>query len=171
MLLSKTIGIRLITEEDAEFITELRNDEKYNTYLSKSDASVEAQREWIRSYKAKENAKQQYYFIIEKLDGTKCGTVRIYDIREDSFCWGSWILNHNKTRTAAVESAFLVYEFGFEFLGFPKSHFDVMKGNEKVIKFHEKFGAVVVGEDEDNFYFNVSKEAVENCKKKFGGIA
>ncbi|RRS06915.1 N-acetyltransferase [Pseudoalteromonas sp. J010] len=170
MLISKTIQMRLITEDDAEFITELRSDGKYNTYLSKSDTSVEAQKEWIRAYKLKEVNKEQFYFIIERLDGTKCGTVRIYDIKEDSFCWGSWILNHNKTRYAAIESALLVYQFGFEFLGFAKSHFDVMKGNEKVVNFHKKFGAVVIDEDEDNLYFNISKDAVENCKEKFGGI-
>lgn len=170
MLRSRTIKMRLINEDDAEFITELRSDEKYNTFLSKSDTSVEAQKEWIRSYKLKEEAEEQFYFIIERLDGTKCGTVRIYDIREDSFCWGSWILNQNKTRYAAIESAFLVYEFGFGKLGFNKCHFEVLKGNQRVVNFHEKFGAVVIEEDKDNLYFNISKNAVENCKKKFGGI-
>ena len=86
-----------------------------------------SQQAWIRKYKQDEANGSQFYFIIERLDGTKCGTVRVYDLREDSFCWGSWILNESKTRYSALESAFLVYRFGFEELGFKNSHFDVMK--------------------------------------------
>ena len=115
-------------------------------------------------------AKKQFYFIIQKLDGTPCGTVRVYDIRSDSFCWGSWILNENKTRFAAIESAFLVYKFGFESLGFKKCHFDVMKGNDKVISFHKKMGAVQVGEDEANYYYEITDVAVKFSEQKLSVI-
>lgn len=86
--------------------------------------------------------------------------MRIYDILSDSFCWRSWILNKDKTRYAAIESALLVYKFGFDILGYQKSHFDVMKGNKKVISFHEKMGAVIVSEDDDNYYFEITKSKV-----------
>ncbi|WP_185267783.1 GNAT family N-acetyltransferase [Halopseudomonas xiamenensis] len=163
---AKTIRMRLVEEEDAEFILALRLDENYGKYLSSTDASVSKQRQWIRRYKQDEQAGIQYYFIIERLDGVRCGTVRVYDLREDSFCWGSWILNQEKTRYAAVESAFLVYQFGFEELGFAQSHFDVMKDNQRVIAFHQKMGAEVVGEDEQNLYFTIQKADVAESKKK-----
>jgi RimJ/RimL family protein N-acetyltransferase len=83
--------------------------------------------------------------------------VRLYDFQDDSFCWGSWILDRNKSRYAAIESAILVYDIGFDCLGFSRSHFDIRKENKRVIHFHERFGAKMIGEDEFNVYFNLSQ--------------
>ncbi len=168
-LISKTIQMRFVNEADADFILSLRMDSRYNQFLSDVVPSVQAQKEWIRKYKVEEKDKKQFYFIIEKIDGTPCGTVRIYDLRKDSFCWGSWILNENKTRYAALESAFLVYQFGFDILGFKKSHFDVRKGNERVISFHEKMGAIKTNESDDDYYFEITKDAVLKFKEKLQG--
>lgn len=165
-LVSKTIRMRFVEETDAEFILKLRLDERYNQFLSNVNPDVQAQKDWIRKYKADEAAKKQFYFIIERLDGTPCGTVRVYDLREDSFCWGSWILNEDKTRYAAIESAFLVYQFGFDELGFNKSHFDVRKGNAGVISFHKRMGALQTGESELDYYFEITKQAIDECFKK-----
>lgn len=166
-LISKTIQMRLVEENDAKFILKLRLDGRYNQFLSDVNPDLQAQINWIREYKSDEKRKKQFYFIIERLDGTPCGTVRIYDFHQDSFCWGSWILNEDKTRSAAIESAFLVYEFGFDELGFVKSHFDVRKGNERVISFHRKMGAQQTGEDELNYYFEITKEAVNVVRDRF----
>lgn len=165
-LSAKTVRMRLVEVTDADFILKLRLDERYNRFLSKVDPDLAAQRQWIESYKKEEALRKQFYFIIERLDGTPCGAVRLYDLREDSFCWGSWILNEDKTVYAALESAFLVYEFGFEYLGYVKSHFDVMKGNAGVISFHKKMGALEVGQDEQNLYFVISKQAVESMRAR-----
>ena len=159
--------LRLVEENDAEFILGLRTDSKYNQHLSAVTGSVSAQAEWIRKYKEDEKNKIQYYFIIErKDDGVKCGTVRIYDILEDSFSWGSWILNEDKTRFAAIESAFLVYQFGFDILNFEKSHFEVRKENSKVLSFHEKMGAIKKNENENEIFYEITKEAVQLARKR-----
>ncbi|EEZ5993724.1 GNAT family N-acetyltransferase, partial [Escherichia coli] len=141
ILQSKTVKLRLVNESDASFILSLRLNENYNKFLSSVNNDIEKQKVWIRNYKQKENNNEEFYFIIETLDGIPCGTVRIYDIHNNSFSWGSWILNESKTRTAAIESALLVYIFGFDIKGYSRCHFEVMKGNEKVISFHEKFNA------------------------------
>ena len=164
---SKTIRFRFVEEADADFILNLRLDDRYNQFLSGVSPDLEAQKEWIKNYKYHEADGTQFYFIIERLDSTKCGTVRIYDLKENSFCWGSWILNEEKTRYAALESAFLVYQFGFDELGYEQSHFDVMKGNKGVISFHEKMGAVRIGEDEDNVYFTIAKDTVIKIRERF----
>ncbi|MDF3134531.1 GNAT family N-acetyltransferase [Pseudomonas extremaustralis] len=163
-LKSKTVQLRLVEESDAEFIVGLRVDEKYNKHLSAVTDDVKAQVKWIRRYKDDEASKQQFYFIIERLDGLRCGTVRVYDFVGDSFSWGSWILNEQKTRYAAIESAFLVYRFAFEELGFKRCHFEVRKGNERVISFHEKMGAVKTGETELEYLFEITKSAVEQSR-------
>lgn len=166
ILKSKTIQIRFVEEFDADFILKLRLDKKYNQFLSNVNSDIQAQKDWIKNYKNDEANKKQFYFIIERNDGKPCGTVRIYDLKDNSFCWGSWILNEDKTRYAALESAFLVYEFGFNQLGFSSSHFDVRKNNEKVISFHKKMGALKTGEDDLNEYFKITKDAVLQTQKK-----
>lgn len=165
---SRTIKIRLVEESDADFILKLRLDKKYNQFLSSVNPDIQAQKDWIKKYKIDEMEKKQFYFIIERNDDIPCGTVRIYDIQGESFSWGSWILNEDKNRYAALESAFLVYQFGFEELGLKKSHFEVRRGNEKVISFHKKMGAVKTSEDDLNEYFNISREAVLEARKKLG---
>jgi len=155
----KTVEFRLIEESDAAFVYQLRTDPRYNEHLSAVTGSIEDQREWIGRYKLREAEGSECYYIIFKLeDATPVGTVRLYDFRGDkeSFSWGSWILNENKTRLAAVESAMIVYRIGFDELGFKSCHFEVRKGNDRVISFHTKFGAVQTGEDELNYYFTLS---------------
>lgn len=166
-LKGKSIKLRLVNENDAEFILSLRTDSNYNKYLSKVCNDIEQQKYWIRQYKDEETLNLQYYFIIERHDGTKCGTVRIYDIRGDSFSWGSWILNENKTRYAAIESALLIYKFGFEIKSFLKSHFEVLKGNDRVVAFHKKIGAYEIGSDNDHFYYEITPLCIASVKEKF----
>lgn len=173
-LKASTTYLRLVVESDAEFICGLRNDDSLNTFISTSTANVEAQKAWITMYKQKESRGDEFYFIICKNDDTPIGTVRLYDFKENpkSFCWGSWILNGNKTKYAAVESALLVYEAGFSYLGFEQSHFEVMKGNDKVHSFHLKMGAQEIDEDEINTYYIFPKSKYLENKthyKKFLG--
>ncbi len=153
-----TIRLRLAEVEDAEFIYGLRADPRYNSYLSPTSGGVQDQKHWLLRYKEREARQEEYYFIIvNKATNLRAGTVRLYDFRpsKESFCWGSWILNQNKTRYAAVESAMLVYELAFRIMHFHVCHFDVRKENDSVVKFHLRFGAKIIGEDEANYYFNI----------------
>lgn len=89
-LKANTTYLRLVEENDAGFICTLRNNDKLNTYISKSTADTKSQAEWIRNYKNRENNGEEYYFIICKSDDqSPIGTVRLYDFRENpkSFCW------------------------------------------------------------------------------------
>ena len=159
-LVAKSIFLRLAMPEDAAFIHSLRVNEHYNQFLSSVMGGEVAQRAWLEKYKEREKSGLEYYFVIcRKDDGSSIGTVRLYDFIDanQSFCWGSWILNAHKTASAALESALLVYKLAFLDLGFERSHFDVRKGNRKVIDFHRKFGAVEVGQTEEDFLFNYEK--------------
>ncbi|KXI22128.1 GNAT family N-acetyltransferase [Photobacterium sanguinicancri] len=169
-LVSKTIKLRLVLESDAEFIISLRNDERYNKHLSQTNGDVETQIQWIKEYKNKEKNKEEYYFIVERNDGVPCGTVRLYDFNSESFCWGSWILNTEKTRYSAIESALLVYKYAFEELKFQRCHFDVRKDNIKVNQFHLKFGATKVGETGKDFLYEIYPDDVERMKVKYKKI-
>ncbi|EJL89603.1 GNAT family N-acetyltransferase [Pantoea sp. GM01] len=163
-LISKSIFFELVTESDAGFILSLRNDNKYNQHLSQTSNDFEDQVEWLRKYKEREINNDEFYFIIKrKFDGEKIGTVRLYDFTDNphSFCWGSWILNNDKTLSSAIESALLVYSFAFRELGFLQSHFDVRNENVKVIGFHKKMGAIEISKDNENTFFIYKKETFE----------
>lgn len=167
LLKSKNTSLRLAEIDDAAFIVSLRTDEKYNKHLSHVNNDIIEQRGWLKSYKIKEKNKKEFYFIIINSDNVPCGTVRVYDIQDNSFCWGSWILNENKAKTTAIESALLVYDFGFNSMKYSRSHFDVRKENKTVISFHEKLNAHLIMEDDLNFYFEIFPDDIEPIKEKY----
>jgi len=166
-LICKSVRLRLVQPSDAEFIFDLRTDQKYNKHLSQVSGTPDDQRAWIERYKAREEKGEEFYFIIERLDGVRCGTVRVYDLQDDSFCWGSWILNKDKTRFSALESAILVYDFGFDQPGKAFSHFDVRSDNVSVIRFHERFSVSETHRDDINIYFKLNRDLYQKDRQKF----
>lgn len=167
IIYGKNINMRTVETKDAEFIYTMRQNEAKTKYLSKISGTVESQKEWIKSYKKREEEKQEFYFVIESKDVEKLGLVRMYEFKDNSFCWGSWLIKEDAPKSTAIESALQIYEFGFYSLGFEKSHFDVRKGNDKVIAFHQRFGAKIVDEDEMDYFFNFEKSDYEITKEKY----
>lgn len=164
----KTVTLRLVEPDDARFIHDLRTNPQYNQYLSKVDGTVQDQRRWIEDYKQREKAGIEYYYIIVLNAGAEpIGTVRLYDFigERDSFSWGSWVLKTDKRgQLAAIESAMLVYELGFCVMGFKASHFEVMKGNSSVMRFHSLFGATMTHEDEAKCFFSVTPARLKRAR-------
>jgi RimJ/RimL family protein N-acetyltransferase len=160
----KNIAFREVCLEDAEFLLQLRTDPDLSKHLSPTPNDVEAQRKYIINYKT---SLTDFYFIIIDLQHKPLGTVRIYDIRDNSFCWGSWILAKPIPNGAAVESALLIYDFAFFSLHYTASHFDVRKENSKVIDFHTRFGASIVRDDDLNVYFTYDREAYLAIRPKY----
>lgn len=147
------LTLRLIRPEDAEYVHGLRTDPAYNRHLSEVRGTSEDQRRWIEAYKTREAALSELYYVIERKDGTRCGVVRLYDIAADSFTWGSWILDHNKTPKAALESAMLSFGIGFDGLERPIAHVDVRIRNEKAHAFYVRFGMTEIRRDDKDTYF------------------
>ncbi|MBN3217260.1 GNAT family N-acetyltransferase [Pectobacterium polaris] len=167
---SKTIKLSLAKLSDSDFIFSLRINEKLNKYISSFSGSVEDQYKWLEDYKARERNEREFYYVIRRNDSDlPIGTVRLYDFIEDSnsFCWGSWVINEKKTSSSAIESALLVYKIGFEHLGFSGSHFFVDKKNTSVVDFHKKSGAILLGEDDINFFFNYTPDLYNSLKEKY----
>ena len=99
------LTLRDVTERDAAFILNLRTHEKTSRYISPTSLQLSEQIDWLRSYRC---VTAQAYFIIERVDGTPIGTVRMYDARGPSFCWGSWILKPEEPFYYAIESAMMI---------------------------------------------------------------
>ncbi len=165
------VTLRLVAEDDAEFIWGLRNDPAYNSHLSTTTGTVDDQRAWILRYKEREAEGTEYYFVIERTDDrTRCGVVRMYEIQNGQFTWGSWILNDNKPHKAALDSAVQIYRYGFEVLGLERSVFDVRKENTHTLRFHDRFGARRTGEDDENIYYEVPRSAFEAQADHFAAL-
>jgi len=101
-----------------------------------------------------------YDYMIERMDGRRCGVVRLYGINSlppatsgGDFTWGSWILDGSKPPKAALESACLVYMVAFDHLGLSQARFDVRRGNERTLAFHRRFGAQETHADERDVFF------------------
>jgi len=158
----KSIVLRAATPDDAWFVFSLRNAAKAR-FLNPTQGDVETQKAWLAGCHADP---MQIYFAICSHAMEPLGLVRIYDLRGDSFCWGSWLIQEGAPPSTAIESALLVYCFALDH-GFTRSHFDVRIGNDKVIRFHQGFGAVEVRRDETDVYFEIGREAIEASLHKF----
>jgi len=164
----KFVDFREIKLDDAEFVLSLRLDPDLNKYLSETNPDLIKQRKWIEKYL--ENNSEEWYFIIQNKKSEPIGTVRIYDIKGDSFCWGSWIIKPSERYYASFEACIMLYEYAFYTLGFERSHWDVRKENQKIINFHERFGAKIVKEDELNYYYIFEKEVYDKNREKYLAI-
>jgi RimJ/RimL family protein N-acetyltransferase len=152
------LSLRLIQPEDADYVHALRTNPAYNRHLSEVRGTAEDQRRWIEAYKVREAQLRELYYVTERKDGIRCGVVRLYDIGADSFTWGSWILDHNKTRKAALESAVLSFGVGFDGLGLALAHVDVRIRNEKAQAFYVRLGMTEVRRDVRDIYFDYPRE-------------
>ena len=148
---------------DAAFILGLRTDERKNRYLSATSPDVAKQTAWLERYASDP---EQIYFIIENLEGKPVGTVRLYDRRGHSFCWGSWIKADDAPSGFGIESALMVYHYALH-LGFTAAHFDVRRDNAGVLSFHQRFGAKIVDENELDYFFEIDLEAIRATLDKY----
>lgn len=134
--------LELVTPDDAAFIYECRTNPALNLYLSPAPASVSDQKDWILQYQQREAAGLEFYFLIKHQE-QPCGTVRLYNFKDrKSFTWGSWIVIPGAPLRTAHRSAGLVYQIGFELLGFEQAEFSVDNRNARVIAFHRRMGSV-----------------------------
>lgn len=163
-LLGRRLVLRDANLTDAAFILSLRTDRRKSKYLSYTSPDIEKQINWLEDYA---NKSDQAYFIIEDKFGGEIGVVRLYDQRNDSFCWGSWILKNDAPQSAAIESALIIYTYAISHLGFDQAHFDVRKDNQKVWQFHERFGAFRIGETADDYLYQIGLKEITASLRRY----
>jgi RimJ/RimL family protein N-acetyltransferase len=159
--------LRLIKPDDAAYVHGLRTNPLYKSYLSKVTGTVQDQRAWIEGYQAREAAGQEFYYVIERKDGMRCGLVRLYDFDVESFSWGSWVLDENKTHKAALESAILSFGVGFDALGVQLANVDVRVANEHAAAFYRRLGMVETHRTDQDIFFNYTREQFETGRTHY----
>jgi RimJ/RimL family protein N-acetyltransferase len=157
----RNLRLDVIQIEDAEYLFKLRNNPKYNTYLSQINGTLQDQKKWILDYKIRESLNEEIYYVIRRKDRTRCGLVRLYKINDENFTWGSWILDEKKPRCAAWESAILSLGVGFKSLNLPVCYVQVRRENQKALSIYDRLGMVITSEDEKDLYLEYRKSAFD----------
>lgn len=135
------LTMRFVNESDAQFILDLRTDEKLSRYLHSTSPNIEMQKNWIKEYKKRECIGVDYYFIFLK-DNVKQGVNRIYNIHDDVFTTGSWIFAPYASFESSILASIMTREIAFDTLGlvfedaFDGCHVD----NKQVLKFNKLMG-------------------------------
>lgn len=135
---------RFVNESDAEFIYRLRSDATISKYIHDIQGGVEQQVEWIKSYKERETAGKEYYFIFYRHE-EPIGLFRLYSFKEKTFTSGSWVMVPNSPLDAVVAIPLICREIAFFDLGMEfEDNYDACHvDNKKVIKFNQKFGCII----------------------------
>lgn len=153
-----SVSIRYVEERDASFILQLRTDERLGRFLSATSSDLEKQEEWIRGYKERESSDKEFYFLYESVNGVKYGVNRIYNISDVSFEVGSWLFSRESPEGVSVLADLYSRDFAFGKFNFDFCHFEVRKANKNVVNYHKRYNPELVGEDNLNYYFKLSKD-------------
>lgn len=160
----KGIIIREAEVEDASFILALRLDDDLSLFLGKVDNNLEKQKQYLIENKKKND---DLYFIVEDKKGECFGAARIYNIKAESFTYGSWIMRKDAPHNFGIETYFLISDCAYYVLKCLRAEFDVMKKNDPVVRFHKRMGSKIIGEDELNYYFKQTLAEYEAIRKKY----
>lgn len=153
------ISLRLVEEQDANFIISIRNDDKKARFISRTYPHVELQKKWIKEYKKREKNGEEFYFIATDGNNEDFATYRIYKIESGLPEIGSWVSKPNYSNPLnSLKVDVIIKNYVFDELGFDKLQFEVRKLNHSVVKYHQMFSPVKVSEDKKNNYYTLEKE-------------
>lgn len=153
---------RFVNEGDADFIVRLRTDEKLSRFISATNADVQKQVEWIRSYKEREKKGVEYYFIFF-LHGTPLGLSRIYNIEENHFTQGSWLFSPAAPVGSAVLGNIISCEFAFELPNMEYLLTDARKSNH-THRYVKSFHPEILSETDLDVFYKITKSNYQKYK-------
>lgn len=165
---TQNISFKLVSVSDADFITRLRTVEGKSQYVSTISCDVEAQKQWISQYKCREARGEEYYFLIVCDGMGNVGTARMYNPREGSWEWGSWVVLRGLDVRRSLESLFAIYEYAFSVLNLYKpQRLVVVKGNLDAMRANALMGAKKVEENQESVFFEISRADFLENRHKF----
>lgn len=152
VVLGKNINMRVATENDAEFVLDLRLNPLLNKYIGQTDPSIEKQRSWIRNSFEKTN---DFHFIIESKKKKPYGTIAIYNIDYEIGVaeWGRWVIKPGSMVFFPIESTILTFYFAFTKLGLKKLTGGANNKNKQVVNFHKLYASVSFADEKYTWFF------------------
>jgi RimJ/RimL family protein N-acetyltransferase len=160
--------LRLVEESDAEFIVDIRTDSSKSKFISFTNSNIEEQKKWIREYKNREKAEEEFYYIAIDENDEKFATYRLYNKNNNSIEVGSFVSKpFYKIALNVIKVDVILKTYVFEVLGYNSLNFEVRKNNKSVIIYHNKFKPQLTKEDDLNYYFKLEKDSFFANKNKF----
>ena len=163
------LKLRLVNENDADFIIRLRTNPRLNRFLHPTSPDIEKQKEWISNYKLRESKGIDYYFIFYS-NNQPVGLNRIYNIEENSFTSGSWIFDPDSPTESSISSALITRIIAFDILGkeIEYSHDGCHIDNKKVLRFNLMLGLQITGTRDDSIgtFYTLSMTKADFYKNK-----
>lgn len=160
----KYVNLREAEIDDSEFILNLRTDPDKAKYIHSTDPDLGKQIQYMKRYKTLDN---DWYFIIEDKNGASIGTNAVYPYPIFTENWrdkvasihyneevgvmgtGRWLMVNNLNPVMGMESDILIKDFFFNVLNLPFTPMLIHKENLSVLKFHQTWGAKIIGWRED----------------------
>ena len=161
------VNLRSVEERDAAFTYDLRQDKERTRYVHSVNGTVEDQKNWIRSQRAKAG---DYFFLVEDKEGNPLGTAGYYDLKGANGETGRLVMKGNFAQNC--DAILQLRRFAFEIMNAEYIRCTAVNGNKPVIAQLKRLGAKQVGsymDEQDGFeilVYHVSKEAYEAQKDK-----
>lgn len=154
---------------DAQLIFDLRT-KRNNSFLKKTNGTLEEQKKYLESYLKDWNKKEQiYYKIFDTKKQKFSGVLRLTEINNTTnFNWQSFVVFEGTTPNTPIDAMLMVYRIGFEYLGRTIcGPWEVDREFTKMIKIHTLLNmARVVDNNEKYFFYAVnSKDYFNNISK------
>ena len=149
------LKVRLVNENDAEFILSLRANPNRTKYMITLDYDIERQKKWIQEYKKREKKGLDFYFIYSNNEDRPIGVNRIshVDINSKTAKFSSLIVVEGLKYEALI-MVIIMNEIAFHSLGIDMYFGDVHKKNSRVFRILDLFGYII--EDLGTEYYQIS---------------
>lgn len=130
------VDLRIAEEKDAKFTLKIRQSIKNTKYMPRIDVDIDTQIKWIKN---QADSNDCYFFVIERKNGEKIGTVSLYNIIENEGETGRLIVNG--IQIESVETCILFHDFCFRKAGMDYVYAKIEEDNIAALGFAARAGA------------------------------
>ena len=143
------IRLRAFEPEDAETFQAWNLDSEAARVLDfvYPPVSLAGTKEWVNKIAKEEVKNDQYFFMIEDLDGTPVGTINAHttDRRVGTFHYGLFVAAEQRRKGYAAEAVRMLLRYFFEELRYQKCTVTVYSNNSTSQQLHERLGFQLEG--------------------------
>ena len=160
------LKVRLVDENDADFILSLRSNPNRTKYMLTLDNEIKKQKKWIQEYKRREKEGLDYYFIYSNDEGKPIGLNRIshVDFNRKTGKASSWIAIEG-LKYEPLTMLLFGNEIVFDSIGIEMAWGEVHKNNSRAIKIFKLFGYKLKDSETEYYDFTLVKnDFFDACK-------
>lgn len=131
-IVGPSYSLRPVNNSDVKLICELRGNPELNKYIHSIEIDEDKQKSWLQDYYKRTN--DFYFVIVDNKSLSSCGLISAYNVSAFECEWGRWIIRQGSM--CALESAWLIYNFCFNYLSVTEVYCRTVSINASVVAFH-----------------------------------